>query len=62
MGDIKTWKILQIDETWSITYDHNNNDKPISLFHYEDCVGDMEKLPNYVYAMIHRLIELEDEI
>ena len=51
---------LQVDDKWSISYDPDNNDKPLKLFRYGEDVGvDMHNQKNYVLAMFYRLLELE---
>ena len=54
---------LKVDDRWSISYDPNNNDRPLKLFRYGEDVGvDMHNQKNYVLAMFYRLLELEDEV
>jgi hypothetical protein len=54
-------KELKVDDKWSISYDTNNNDRPLKLFRYGiDAMVDMHNQKNYVLAMFHRILELEE--
>ena len=52
---------LKVDDKWSISYDPENNDRPIKLFRYGEDAGyvDMHNQKNYVLAMFYRILELE---
>ena len=40
---------LKVDEKWSISYDPDNNDRPLKLFRYGEYAGvDMHNQKNYV--------------
>jgi SHS2 domain-containing protein len=54
-------KELKVDDKWSISYDTNNNDRPLRLFRYgENAHVDMHNEKNYVLAMFYRILELEE--
>jgi len=56
-------KVLQVDGKWSISYDPDNNDRPLKLFRYGEETGvNMHNEKNYVLAMFYRILELEDEV
>ena len=56
-------KELKVDDKWSISYDTNNNDRPLKLFRYgEDAYVDMQNQKNYVLAMFYRILELEGQL
>ena len=53
---------LKVDEKWSISYDPDNNDRPLKLFRYGEYAGvDMHNQKNYVLAMFYRILELEEQ-
>jgi hypothetical protein len=54
-------RVLKVDEKWSITYDPDNNDRPLKLFRYDvDINVNMHNEKNYVLAMFYRILELEN--
>jgi hypothetical protein len=54
-------RVLKVDEKWSITYDPDNNDRPLKLFRYDvDINVNMHDEKNYVLAMFYRILELEN--
>ena len=57
-------EVLQVDDKWSISYDPDNNNRPLKLFRYEEEVlsVDMHNQKNYVLAMFYRLLELEEAV
>jgi SHS2 domain-containing protein len=56
-------KELKVDDKWSISYDTNNNNRPLRLFRYgENTDVDIHNQKNYVLAMFYRILELEEEL
>ncbi len=54
-------KVLEVDDKWSISYDPDNNDRPLKLFRYGEETGvNMHNEKNYVLAMFYRLLELDE--
>ena len=50
-------------DKWSISYDPDNNDRPLKLFRYgKDTCVDINKEKNYVLAMFYRILELEEQL
>jgi hypothetical protein len=61
MTKLEKGRVLKVDEKWSITYDPDNNDRPLKLFRYDvDINVDMHDEKNYVLAMFYRILELEN--
>jgi hypothetical protein len=61
MTKLEKGRVLKVDEKWSITYDPDNNDRPLKLFRYDvDTNVNMHDEKNYVLAMFYRILELEN--
>ena len=56
--DYAKGKKLKVDDKWSISYDPDNNDRPLKLFRYgQDAYVDMHNQKNYVISMFYRILK-----
>ena len=54
-------KTLKIDSKWSVLYDEEDNDRPVTVNRYDEPQSNWEE-NNMVLAMFYRLLEADQKL